>query len=572
MLAPVAQRQAALQRRFPRWQPRRLDELLDAAAEEFPDRPYVITDDRTWTYREVRDWSIRVAQGLARAGVRPGDHVAMVMANYPEFVAVKFGIARAGATCVPINFLNRRDELGYVLRQSDAVALITMDRFRDLDYLAALDDLAPGWESRGGGSAFPLLKRVVVYPTSTEGGRDGATTLAELTATEAQWVPVIGVSSDEVSSDAVADVLYTSGTTGEPKGVLLTHDMLLRTAYGSAYGRAFQDGRRVTLSLPMYHVYGYVEGMLAVLFVGGSIVPQLSFNAASTLVAITRHRVDDALFIPTMTMAVLDELEAHEHDLSSLTSVISSGGVSPTGIWDRIDAVLGPVELTTGYGMSETTASTTVTRPDDPRERRVTTNGRLRDVGVAGDPGLGGRLAVYRVADPETGAELPAGTVGELLVRGPGVTSGYYKKRAETAAVFDADGWLHTGDLGFLDSEDYLTLVGRVKDCYRCGGEQVVPKEIEDVLTGHPAVAQAHVVPLRDERMGEVGVAWVVLRPGADLAAGELIRYSAERLARFKVPRHVLTIEVDDIPTTPSGRPRKFLLAERAAQLLAGPR
>lgn len=562
MLPPVAERQSALEHRHPQWIPRRLDEQLDAAAAEFGDRPYVVTDDRTWTYAQMRDWSIQVARGLVSAGVEPGEHVAMVMANHPEFVAVRFGIARAGAVCVPINFLNRRDELGYVLRQSQAVLLVTMDRFRGLDYLGALDDLAPGWEQGGGGTALPMLRQVIVFPTSPDGGRDGAQTLTGLTGDDGEFQPVTGV-----APDATADILYTSGTTGEPKGVLLTHDMLLRTAYGSAFGRAFQNGRRITLSLPMYHVYGYVEGMLAVLFVGGAIIPQLSFNARATLDAITTHRADDALFIPTMTLAVLDELEREPHELAPLTSLISSGGASPTGIWDRIDAMFGPVELTTGYGMSETTASTTVTRPDDPRERLLSTNGRLRDVGVAGDPDLGGRLAVYRVVDQVTGAPLPDGQVGELHVRGIGVTSGYWNKPEETAAVIDSEGWLHTGDLGRLD-DDYLTLVGRAKDCYRCGGEQVMPKEIEDVLTSHPAVEQAHVVPLPDPRMGEVGVAWIVLRPGRTVEADELIAYSSERLARFKVPRHVLTISLADVPTTPSGRPRKFLLAERAAELL----
>ena len=562
-LAPVAERQAALEQRHPAWVPRRLDQQLDAAAEEFPDRPYVVTDERTWTYAQMRDWSIGIARGLMAAGVRPGEHVAMVMGNYPEFVAVRFGIARAGAVCVPINFLNRRAELGYVLRQSEAAHLVTMDRFRKLDYLTMLDELAPGWETNGGGSALPHLRQVTVFATAPGGGRTGAHTLDELAAGSENFTPVEGV-----GPGTTADILYTSGTTGEPKGVLLTHEMLLRTAYGSAYGRAFQDGRRVTFSLPMYHVYGYVEGMLAVLFVGGAIIPQLTFDASATLSAIRTHSADDVLFIPTMTLSVLDELDRVAQSIAPLTSMISSGGVSPTGLWDRIDSTLGPLELTTGYGMSETTASTTVTRPEDPRDRRLSTNGRLRDVGVAGDPEFSGRLAIYRVVDQVTGAVLPAGAVGELQVRGPGVTSGYWNKPEETAAVIGADGWLRTGDLGWIDDDDYLVLVGRVKDCYRCGGEQVMPKEIEDVLTAHPAVEQAHVVPLPDPRMGEVGVAWIVMRPGQTAGADELIAWCTERLARFKVPRHVLTIALGDIPTTPSGRPRKFLLAEQAATLL----
>ncbi|GAC1312971.1 MAG: AMP-binding protein [Acidimicrobiales bacterium] len=566
MLAEVRDRQRALDGRFVQWTPRTLDEMLDRTADEFGDQPYVITDERTFSYADVQEWSVRIARGLRDIGVRAGEHVAVVMANYAEFVALKFGIARIGAVAVPINFLNRKDELGYVLHQSDAVALVTMDTFRDLDYLGALDELAPGWESGGGGEALPLLRRVVVFPTGTAPVRAAAMSFAQLAATAAGWEPL--ESSDP---SAPADILYTSGTTGSPKGVILTHDMLLRTAYGSAYGRAFQLGRRILFSLPMYHVYGYVEGMLAVLFVGGAIIPQITFSAADTLRGISEHRADDVLLVPTMTLAVLDAARRGSYDLTSLTAVISSGGQAPPGIWDEIFDLLGPEEVTAGYGMSETTASTTVTRPDDPRERLADTNGRLRDVGIAGDPDRGGRLAVYRVADPESGKVLERGEVGELEVSGIGVTSGYYKKPDETAAAFTEDGWLRTGDLGRIDEDDYLTLVGRKKDCYRCGGEQVVPKEIEDVLTTHDAVAQAHVVPFPDPRMGEVGVAWIVAREGKVVNAQELIAYCAERLARFKVPRHVLEIAADEVPLTPSGRPRKFLLAERAAAEL-GPR
>lgn len=563
-LPPVADRQAALDDRFPTWVPRTLDVALDAAAQEFPDRPYVLTDEGTWTYREVQEWSVRIAQGLVTAGVRPGEHVALVMANHPEFVATRYAIARVGAVCVPVNFLNRRDELGYVLRQSRAVLLVTMDAFRGLDYLAMLDELAPGWESGGGGGALPDLRRVVVHPTTPGGGREGAATLAELGATAQGWQSV-----PAADPDSTADVLYTSGTTGNPKGVLLTHEMLLRTAFGSAYGRAFQDGRRILFSLPLYHIYGYVEGMLSVLFVGGSVVLQPSFDPAGTLQAVERHRAEDMLLIPVMTLAVLEAARAQQYDLSSLTALISSGGQSPASIWDDIDALLSPQEVTTGYGMSETAGSTTVTRPDDPREKVLTTNGRLRDVGCAGDPALGGRLVVYKVVDPESGQELPRGAVGELLAFGPGVTRGYYDKPEETTAAF-SDGWLRSGDLGTLDEDDYLVLVGRNKDVYRCGGEQVVPKQVEDVLTSHPAVSQAHIVPLRDDRMGEVGVAYVVFRDGRQTDPDELIAWCAERVARFKVPKHVLPIAADEIPSTPSGRPRKFLLAEMAARTLLG--
>ena len=564
--ASVAERQAALRRRLPVWTPRTLDQALDAAAAEFPDRPYVVTDERSWTYLEMRAWSERIAAALVAAGVRPGEHVGLLMANHPEFVAVKFGIARAGAVAVPINFLNRRDELGYVLHQSDAVLLVTMDHWRNLDYLGFLDQLAPGWERQAGGAAFPRLKQVVVFPTGTQPVRSGASLLADFVANAPAWQAI--THPGPLSN---SDIIYTSGTTGSPKGVMLSHDMMLRTAFGSTYGRAFEDGRRILFSLPMYHVYGYVEGLLAALFVGGAIVPQLKFDAADTLRGITRHRATDVLLIPTMTLALLDELKARPHDLSSLHSVLSSGGRSPATIWQQIIDLLRPQEITTGYGMTEVTASSTVTRPDDPFARLLTSNGRLRDVGPAGDPAdplTQGKLVVYRVVDPETELEVAPGDVGELLAKGPGVTAGYYNKPEATAEAFSADGWFKTGDLGRIDDQGYLTLVGRRKESYRCGGEQVMPTEVEDLLVTHPAVLQAHVVPVPNERMGEVGVVFVVLRQHPAVTDDELIAFCAQRVARFKVPRYLLRIRAEDIPATPSGRARKFLLVQQALAAL----
>ena len=558
----ISQRQQALHMRYPKWTPCTLDALLDQTAREFPQRPFVITDNRSWTYLEIKTWSERIAAGLVASGVKAGDHVALVLANYPEFVAVKFAISKVGAVAVPINFLNRRDELAYVLEQSDAVLLITMDRFRNLDYLQFLDELAPGWEQLGGGEAFPRLKQVVVLTTSDALLRDKAASLGDFGKNAT--LPAVTHPGPHNN----CDIIYTSGTTGPPKGVMITHDMMLRTAFGSAWGRAFEDGRRILFSLPMYHVYGYVEGLLACLFVGGAIVPQTRFDAVDTLQAIERHQATDVLLIPTMTLALIDELKKTPYPLTSLRSVISSGGRSPAYIWQQIRDYLHPQEITTGYGMTEVTASSTVTRPDDPIERLLTTNGRLRDVGPAGDPALGNHLVKYRVVNPETGQDVAQGETGELLAKGLGVTAGYYNKPEATAHAFTPEGWLHTGDLGRMDADNYLTLIGRLKESYRCGGEQVMPTETEDLLVTHPAVLQAHVVPVPDERMGEVGVAFVVLRDQPDTTPHELIAFCAQHLARFKVPQHVLPIRAEDIPATPSGRARKFLLVQMAHQAL----
>lgn len=558
----ISERQTALSARYPLWIERTLDGTLDAVAHEFPDRPFVITDERTWSYSEVAEWSKRIGAGLREQGVQPGEHVAVVLANYPEFVALKIAIARVGAVAVPINILNRRDELVYLLRQSDAVLLVTMDRFRDNDYLATLDDIMPRWESTGGGDALPKLRRVVVFPTAAD--------MIERPNMVRFETLDIDASADFPAGDPQSncDIIYTSGTTGSPKGVMLTHDMEMRTAFGSAYARAFEDGRRILFSLPMYHVFGYSEGLLSAMFVGGAVIPQIKFDPNHTLDAIERHRATDVLLIPTMTLAVLDAAGLRDRDLSSLQAALASGGRAPERIWQALHDTLGISEITTGYGMTETTASTTVTRPDDPMDRLLHTNGRQRDVGIAGDPAAGGRLVTYRSVDPETGVELPFGQVGELVAKGLGVTRGYYNKPEATAAAFDADGWLKTGDLGRIDAEGYVTLVGRSKESYRCGGEQVLPSEIEDLLASHSDVLQAHVVPIRDDRMGEVGVAFIVLKDGASATIADLSTLAASRLARFKVPRHFLVVTETDIPTTASGRARKFLLAEQALKML----
>jgi len=555
-----ADRQAALEQAKPAWNPLTLDQALSLAASEWPDNELVVSERGCFSYRALDQWVTELAVGLVSKGVRKGDHVALLMANYPEFVALKFAIARAGAVAVPINFMNRRDELKYVLEQSEAVCLITMDRFRDLNYLDMLDEISPEWSLTNRLSALPKRPSVFVFSTGNQPLPAGVSTLADLKGE--------GDIPKEGDPASVSDIIYTSGTTGGPKGVMLTHDMLLRAAYGSAYARAFVARQRILFSLPLYHVYGYVEGLLAALQVGGAVVIQEQFDPDSTLQAIDRYKVDDILLIPTMTLALLEQLKNKEYPLSSLKSMLSSGGKAPETIWEDIYQAFGAIEVTTGYGMTEATASSTVTRPDDPVSRLKTTNGRLRDVGVAGESSIDGKLVRYRVVDANTNEVLKANAIGELRMKGIGVTTGYYNKPEETAAAFDAEGWFRTGDLGVLDEHGYITLKGRTKESYRCGGELVLPLEVESVLTAHESIAEAHVVALPDDRMGEVGVACIIKQPNADLSEEALAEFCRSRMARFKVPRHFLFLSPEDIPVTPTGRPRKFLLAQVVPSLL----
>jgi fatty-acyl-CoA synthase len=569
-VASVQARRAALEARLPVWRERTLSQALDAAAGEHPNRALILGPERAWSYLDVREWSRRLAAGLVALGIQAGEHVGLVMANYPEFVALKFAIARAGAVAVPINFLLRREELEYVLAQSRATVLVTMDRFRDLDYLAALDELAPGWERGGGGERFPSLRQVVVF--SDDGRdpapRDGAASVADLERLGSSDTAALArLERRERAADprSNADVIYTSGTSGRPKGVMLSHDALLRSAYGSAWTRAFQDGRRILFALPLYHVFSYVEGMLASLFAGGAIIPQTAFDPVATLRAVQEHRADEALFVPTMTIAVLEAARAGSYDVSSLQTVMSAAAPAPVRLWQALRDELGVREILTAYGMTETSAATTFTQPDGPLELVATTVGTPKRGGVAGDPSLDGLLVSYKTVDPLSGEDLPAGAEGELSARGQIVTHGYYDKPLETAEVLDADGWLRSGDLGRIDGDGNVLLTGRSKELYKCGAELVAPKEVEECLSLHPAVAQAYVVGVPDERMGEVGCAWVV--PSADRARpdlDELIAFCRERLARFKVPAYVMFLGADELPTTATGKVQKFRLIERA--------
>ena len=567
MILTPPQRRQLLEARYPAWQPMTISQALDAAAVEFGPRPLVITDQRSYSYADLQRWSRRLASGLIARGVRAGDHVAMILANYPEYVAVKYAIARVGAAAVPINYLLRRQELRYVLEQSDSTVLITMNRLRDHDYLDDLDEIAPGWEA-GGGAQLPRLRDVFVF--STDGAKRRG--IADLDDLAAQATPQSDaeLARRETNGDPGfrSDVIYTSGTTGRPKGVMLSHDMILRAAYASAYTRALEDGRKILFSLPMYHVFGYVECLIACTFVGGAIIPHVAFDAEQMIAAAERHQAGEMVCVPMMTLKLLEVVRQRGFDHSSLIAMFNSGGASPPTIWQEIRDILGAREILTGYGMTETTASTTCTVPEGPDEKLLTTNGRLKHAGVAGDPALGGVLALYKTIDPETGADLPVGTPGELVAKGPIITSGYYKKPAETSAAFNAEGWLHTGDVGIVDAEGYLTLTGRIKETYRCGGEMVMPREIEELLTEHPLVGQAFVVGIPDAKMGEVGCVCIV-PAGADRpTAEELIDLCARKLARFKVPRYVIFLTAQEIPYTATGRAQKFRLAEIAKQQL----
>jgi fatty-acyl-CoA synthase len=560
---------AALESRHPAWVPQTLHATLERIAGEHGDRPFVIAVDGELTYAELDAWSRRIARGLVDAGVEAGDRVALMLPNSAAFVAAVFAISRAGALAVPLHPRLHERELAFALRDSGSAVLLTVEHFRDAPTGETLDALAPGWHRGGGGPSIPTLRRVVLCEGVAPVTRPGATQLEQFERDADEDLDAeLDARARAVEPDATATIFYTSGTTGRAKGVELSHDQELRSAYGSAYTRAFEDGRRILFALPLHHVFAYIEGLLAAMFVGGAVVCQPTFDPAETLAAIDRHDVAEALFVPTMSLAVVEEAARSAHDLSSLHAVMSAAATCPARLWRQLVERLGVTELVTGYGMTETSAATTFTLPGDPIDIMVETVGRPKPGGVAGDPALGGLLATYATVDPETGQPLPDGTPGELVVSGPIVMRGYRGDPEDGATAFDDDGRLRSGDLGRIRPDGYVELTGRSKDLYRCGAESVMPAEVEAVLTERDDVAQAHVVAVPDERMGEVGCAFVVPAPGARPDPDELIAYCRDQLSRYKVPAHAVLVGASELPLTASGKVQKFVLAERATALL----
>lgn len=569
----IADRRAALHARFAVWTPHTLDGWLEACAAEHPERDLVVTDDRVLTYAEVAAESRRLADGLAASGVRRGDRVGLLMANHADFVTYKFAIARAGAVAIPFNFLYRTDELRYVLDQSGCSVLVTNAGFGNLDHAAMLDEIVPGWDGPGfaerpavGNGAPDALRRVVLVERPGDAPRVGAFTGNDLLA--------LGGSHRGASDDAghrpddVADLLYTSGSTGSPKGVQVTHDAVLRTAYASALTRAHEDGRRILFSLPCYHMFGYVEGLLSATYVGGAVIMLPSFSAEAYLTAIEKHRATDMLCVPTMAVALVESPLRRDADLSSLTAILCGSAPAPVWLWEQVEKDFGVSEIVTGYGMTECGGAMTLTLPEDDLELTSTTVGRPKLAGSAAVEGHD-TLCVYRTVDPTAGTVLPDGAVGELTSSGPTTMLGYHDKPEETAAALHADGdtvWLHSGDLGRVREDGYLVLTGRSKEVYKSGGELVMPKEVEEVLGALPGISQVYAVGVLDDRWGEIGCAVVVPAPGADLTPEDVIDHARAHLARFKVPKRVVFLDATQLPTTATGKVQKFRLVELVAR------
>ena len=551
----VRSRRNAISARHPHWGDQSLHGYLDWSLGDFADQPLVITDQEALDYRSVAELSRHLASGLLARGIGRGDRVGLIMANDPMTVPLLFAVWRVGAISVPINTLYRPEELAYAVKESGCALLISMRSFGSRDFPAMLDDVLAGWRTGECGEA-PELQGGLVFD------RDAPNDLViALSGNGSNWQGV------EVEPGEVAVIMFTSGTTGSPKGVTITHDNLLRAAYAGAYHQAFEVGRRAVFSLPLYHGFGLVVGLLSGMIVGGAIVPLLKFDPHALLTAIGRHRATYLMGVPTMTIALLEQAEKQKYDFSSLTAIHSAAAPTPSWVWERIQATFECDEIITSYGQTEVTATVVCTSPGDSIAIVAETQGCIVDGGVAGMPDQNGRIAEFKTIDIETGEDLPWGSRGELCCRSPMNSLGYFRRPEATAELFLPGGWIRMGDLGQFRPDGNLFLTGRSKELYKSRGELVSPKELEQLLTQHPEVSQAFFIGMPDDRYGECGCAWVVRGPGSTISADEIIAYLRPRVAAYKLPRDIWFIVDPELPKTGTGKVQKAKLKEMALSL-----
>jgi len=523
-------------------------DLLTRLAATLPDREALVyADGPRYTFaaleREVRT----VARGLAAAGVERGERVVVWATNVPEWVVLQFALAKIGAILVTANTSLRAHEIDYLLRQSEAATLVTIRGFRDVDYLAELAKTA----------AVQGLKRIIYIGADSPAPLPGPKWLSYADVREsANQVSDGELTAAErlVDVDAVINMQYTSGTTGFPKGVMLSSRNIVNNGHALGRELAYTPADRLCLCVPLFHCFGCVIGVLGAYTHGACLCVVEAFDPKKVLEMIHRERCTALYGVPTMFIAEVESPDFASYDLTSLRTGVMAGALCPEPLMRRVMTEMHIPEITIAYGMTESSPGITMT----PRD--CTIANRSQTVGVV-LPEL-----EVKIVDPATGAPRASGDRGELCCRGYNVMKGYYNNPDATAAAIDAEGWLHTGDEATLDPDGYVRITGRIKDIIIRGGENIAPKEIEDRLREHPAVADAYVYGMPDEFFGEA-VAAAVRRKSESVTVEELTAHCAAALAKFKVPRYVRF--VSEFPMTASGKIQKYKLREEHQKILA---
>ncbi|MBU2552227.1 MAG: AMP-binding protein [Proteobacteria bacterium] len=533
--------------------------LPERAARRFGDREALMFKGERWSFRQVSERVDRVAKGLMALGVRPGEKVSLWVPNRAEYIDLFFGLAKIGAVIVPVNTMFRTEDTAYLLGQSNSGTLVAVDRSGPIDYLAMVREMLPAMESGPAGewkeAGFPDLERVVLMG---ESNARGAFSWSELLQRgEAIDDEDLDRRAAAVDPDATVMIMYTSGTTGFPKGVMHCHN-LIRNITDRANRMAVTPEDVILMYLPLFHAFGLYEGPMLSLISGARQVLTERFDPVECVRLIEAERATLINGFETHFKDLVEAQEKEGRDMGSLRSgVFATGTTSAAAVARKAERVL-CAGLVSGYGMSEIGVGAGLSFLNSTVEQRCDASGYPA-------PGY-----EFRIADPVTGQDQPAGRPGEILIRGFGVMQGYYRKPEETEKTIDPEGWLHSGDLGLMREDGHLRFIGRIKEMIKTGGENVDPMEVEAFLMTHPAVHQVAVVGYPDERLSEVGAAFIRLAPDRELTPEEVFAFCKGRIATFKIPRHVIFVQ--DFPMTSSGKVRKVRLKEEALKIVPGGR
>lgn len=534
-----------------------LGQMLDEAIAQYPDNEAVVYVDRNFrlTYREFGKLVDEVAKGLMALGVQKGEKVAIWASNVPYWVVFQFATAKIGAILLTVNTFYKSAELEYLLKQSEAENLVLIDSFRDTDYIQIVYDLVPELKTQQRGylrsERFPDLKRVIFMGPEKHRGMYSIPEIVSM----ARMVSEEDYLARQQSLDPhdVVNMQYTSGTTGFPKGVMLTHYNIGNNGYWIGENQRFTHKDRICLPVPLFHCFGCVLGVLAAVSHGATLVILESFNPLLVLSSVEEERCTALYGVPTMFIAVLEHRSFDRYDLSSLRTGIMAGAPCPVPVMEKVIDKMHMREITICYGLTEASPVMTQTRVDDTIEQRTQTVGRaMPEIEVT-------------IRDPETNQPVPPGVQGEVCCRGYNVMKGYYNNPDATAAAIDAEGWLHSGDLGTMDEQGYVRITGRLKDMIIRGGENIYPREIEEFLYRMEGIKDVQVVGVPSRKYGEEVGAFIILKEGFDYAPEDIKDFCRGKIARYKIPKYIAFL--DEYPMTASGKIQKYKLRELAAKM-----
>ena len=535
-----------------------IGDMLKKQANEHPSGDALILPylDLRYNYKQLDEVTDIIARGFMGMGIKKGDKVAIWATNYPEWVLTQFASAKIGAILVTVNTNYKQFELEYLLKQSDTMTLVMMGGFKDSDYVAHLRGLCPELNEQEPGKLeskkLPFLKNVIYLDSDDQAGMFKWADLYKFAENVSQ--EELEAVMATLNAHDVINMMYTSGTTGFPKGVMLTHYNLVNNgvAVGDCMNLSLND--RLLIPVPLFHCFGCVLGVMASFTHATAMILIDHFNPVKVMNAIQQEKCTACHGVPTMFISMLEHPDFDKYDFSTLRTGIMAGSPCPVEFMKRCMSDMNMTEITITYGQTESSPAITMTRTNDPLEKRVETIGQ-RVPGVEA-----------KIIDIETGEEAPNGTQGEIVARGYNIMKGYYKMPEATAQAIDEDGWLHTGDLGTMDGDGYFKVTGRLKDMIIRGGENIYPREIEEFIYTHPAVLDVQVVGVPDVRYGEEVLACVILKEDESVSEEELIDFVKNGLSRFKTPRYVKF--VNEFPLTASGKIQKYKLREWAIEEL----